>query len=497
MSIYVRRLIKIENKNRIKYAAAYIRVSTNDQTEYSPEAQKKAIAKYAKDNGYVLLPENIYVDEGISGRKAEKRPAFMQMIAAAKSKEKTFEVILVHKFDRFARSREDSVVYKSLLKKECGVKVISITESIEDDKFSIILEAMMEAMAEYYSINLSEEVKKGMTEKHLRGELQATPAFGYTVKDNILVPVPDEAALVQAIFRKFIAGSGYYAIARWLNDLGIKTHRGNRFENRSIEYIIRNPVYVGKLRWNPAGKSRRDFKNENIVLSAGKHEAIIDQNTWEEAQKRVEIMKTRHKYHELPMERKKDWLSGLVYCAACGTTLVFAKPHYWKCNNYTKGACRFSQHVAGELLKEAILNTMRQDAETEYLLNYNEIHANKKGLDEWTTLEAKLKKVQHSIQRLREAFLAGAESVEEYKQTKQTLEEEAANIQWQLEQLKKKEPGRNYNAELKSAIKEALAVLESTTATMEEKYNAAHGIIEKCIWDKEKNTLQIYYFYPF
>jgi len=95
--------------------ACYIRVSTDDQTEFSPDAQLRAIKEYAKRNNIVLTKEHIYIDEGISGKRADKRPAFQLMIATAKSKPKPFDVILVHKFDRFARSREDSVVNKSLL----------------------------------------------------------------------------------------------------------------------------------------------------------------------------------------------------------------------------------------------------------------------------------------------------------------------------------------------------------------------------------------------
>jgi len=129
--------------------ACYIRVSTDDQTEYSPAAQLKALKKYAKDNDITITKEHIYIDEGISGKQADKRPEFMRMIATAKLKPKPFDVILVHKFDRFARSREDSVVYKSLLKKEAGIKVVSTTESIEDDKFSVILEAMLEAKSSF------------------------------------------------------------------------------------------------------------------------------------------------------------------------------------------------------------------------------------------------------------------------------------------------------------------------------------------------------------
>ena len=186
--------------------ACYIRVSTDDQTEYSPDAQLKLLKNYAKANNIILTNDNIFVDEGISGKRADKRPAFMQMIATAKTKPKPFDVILVHKFDRFARSREDSVVYKSLLKREAGVKVVSITESMEDDKFSVILEAMLEAMAEYYSLNLAEEVKKGMTEKANRGELQSTPPFGYKAENGQLVKIPEEARLIKFIFEQFASG---------------------------------------------------------------------------------------------------------------------------------------------------------------------------------------------------------------------------------------------------------------------------------------------------
>ena len=191
-------------------AACYIRVSTEDQTEYSPEAQHRALEHYARQHQLTISPEHVYIDAGISGRRAETRPAFMAMIAAAKKRPPPFSVILVHKFDRFARNREDSIVYKSMLRRQCGVQVVSITEHLEDDKMSLILEAMLEAMAEYYSINLGDEVRKGMREKARRGELQTAPPFGYGVKDNILQPVPREAFVVQEIYRRFLAGEAKY-----------------------------------------------------------------------------------------------------------------------------------------------------------------------------------------------------------------------------------------------------------------------------------------------
>ena len=163
-------------------AACYIRVSTEDQTEYSPEAQHRALEHYARQHQLTISPEHVYIDAGISGRRAETRPAFMAMIAAAKKRPPPFSVILVHKFDRFARNREDSIVYKSMLRRQCGVQVVSITEHLEDDKMSLILEAMLEAMAEYYSINLGDagDSPPGRTTDGptfwLWGEGQQTPA---------------------------------------------------------------------------------------------------------------------------------------------------------------------------------------------------------------------------------------------------------------------------------------------------------------------------------
>ena len=162
----------------IKTAAAYIRVSTEDQTEYSPDAQLRELREYASSHNMILDDRFVYADEGISGRKADKRPAFQEMIRTAKLKDHPFDVILVHKFDRFARSREDSVVYKSMLKR-CGVDVISIKEPLAEGSYSGVMEAIYESFAEAYSINLGTEVKKGMTEKARRGEIQTAPPYGY------------------------------------------------------------------------------------------------------------------------------------------------------------------------------------------------------------------------------------------------------------------------------------------------------------------------------
>ena len=111
----------------MKIGACYIRVSTDDQGELSPDTQLLEIQKYAKQHGIILNKEFVFVDEGISGKKAKNRPAFQEMIGTAKKKPKPFDVILLWKFSRFSRNQEEAIVYKGLLRKDCGIEVISIT----------------------------------------------------------------------------------------------------------------------------------------------------------------------------------------------------------------------------------------------------------------------------------------------------------------------------------------------------------------------------------
>ena len=149
----------------VKYAYGYIRVSTHDQEEISPDSQEHLLRDYAAKNNIVIL--KIFTDLGISGRKANKRPGFQEMIGLAKGDDHPVDQILVWKFSRFARNQEESIVYKSLLKKS-NVDVISISEPLIDGPFGTLIERIIEWMDEYYSIRLSGEVIRGMKEKALK-----------------------------------------------------------------------------------------------------------------------------------------------------------------------------------------------------------------------------------------------------------------------------------------------------------------------------------------
>ena len=329
-----------------RIAAAYVRVSTDDQMELSPDSQMEKIREYAAKNGLLLLSEYIFHDDGISGRAAEKRPGFQQMIATAKDPSHPFDVIIVWKFSRFARNQEESIFYKSILRSKCKVDVVSVSEPLISGPFGSLIERIIEWMDEFYSVRLAEEVKRSMTVNAKNGSLQATPSFGYRVENRQLVIVPEEAEIIREIFRRFISGDAMFRIAKDLSSRGIRTHRGNPFENRTIDYILNNPVYLGKLRWTPTGRTRRNFKNEDSIIADALHEPIIDAETWDAAQARCAELKKSYKRYGKPSSERKHWLCGVVRCSACGATLIWANPHFMKCNNYAHGRCTTTQHIA-------------------------------------------------------------------------------------------------------------------------------------------------------
>ena len=476
-----------------KTAAAYIRVSTDDQVELSPASQLVEIRKWAAANGYIVPEEFVFVDEAKTGRKVTGRDDFRRLIATAKTKPKPFDAILLWKFSRFARNRDDAVYYKSILRKQLKIDVISIKEPIEDGKMGVIMESMIEAMDEYYSINLAEDVKRGMEEKHRRGELQSTPAFGYTVVDNVLTPVPEEAMYVREIFRRYNAGEGCYTLARWLNATGVRTHRGSPFENRTVEYILRNPVYIGKLRWNPTGRSRRNFDDPGIILVDGKHEPLIDEELFRLTQQRIAQSKATMPYHGRPLGNNKDWISGLVRCASCGGTMVFAKPHWWKCNNYVRGRCTTSQHISGDLLKDAILRRLQADAASSDELHYAILRVTEKDGDPVAALRSQRASTERRLERLREAFLSGVDTIEEYKNAKEEAQAQLHRIDDAIREVEKDNRRRGDPKLMRNAIWLAVATITNENATLEQRSTAARSIIDHIDWDKAQNQLTIHY----
>ncbi len=480
-------------------AAAYIRVSTDEQADQSPESQLVEIRKYASANNLLLPDDLIYVDEGISGKKSENRPAFQRMVGAAKMDPPPFDVLLLWKFSRFARNQEESIVYKALLRKQCGVDVVSVSEPLPGGHFASLIERIIEWFDEFYSIRLSEDVKRTMKVKATRGEFQSAPSFGYKARmepgeKTTLVPIPEEAELVREIFSRFNAGEGCYQIAKWLNSLGVTTHRGNPFENRTVEYILRNPVYIGKLRWTPTGRTRRDFSNPDTIVADSTHEPLVSLETFDAAQKRMAEVKAVWGYKARPTYELKDWLSGLVRCSDCGSTLIFAKPHYFKCNNYMRGRCKSSQHIKVDLLHEAVLEKLKEDMTVGAPLSYTTVIASPTKADDLSRLRASLSDLERRSARLLDAYLSEAIGLDQLSRTKKAMDEQIKDLEAEI--ASKESPAADpaqLAAALTASIAAAYKTLTSPDATIETKNTALRNITERIIFNRTANTLTITY----
>lgn len=371
-----------------KIAAAYIRVSTEEQAEYSPASQLRQIQRYAQSHNMTVPKEFCYVDEGISGRQAQKRPAFMRMIARAKQKPAPFEAILVYSLSRFARNREDSIVYKTMLRKELHIDLISVTQDLGSDKSSILLEALLEAMDEYYSVDLAENVKRGMAERLSRGEPVSAPPYGYQMRQGRLEEQKQEAETVRWLFTHYAAGASYRELSQQLNAAGCKTKRGNPWQPRAVAYVLHNPVYVGSM--------RRKI-NGGWELIPGSHQPLVDKALWQRAQKGGQAS-TRRIYEK----RENPFiLQGLLRCGTCGSPMVRAARGRLQCGAYAHGRCTVSHSVAEQRvihLMVALLSTALGDCLT----------IAPPALPQAETWEQKQAHILKSRKdRLQEAFLAG------------------------------------------------------------------------------------------
>ena len=479
----------------MKTACAYIRVSTDKQEELSPDAQKRLLIDFAKKNNMSLLAENIYIDNGISGKKADKRPEFLKMIGLAKSKEHPFDVILVWKFSRFARNQEESIVYKSLLKKN-HVEVVSVSEPLVDGPFGTLIERIIEWMDEYYSIRLSGEVLRGMTEKALRGGYQSSLPLGYKMNKDTGVPYiyEDEAVIVRKIYADYTAGHSYLEIARELNSLGYKTKRGATFEGRTIEYILSNPFYNGSVRWNRQKHDDHTIKSVNDwIIAQGKHEPLIDKTKWDEIQHLIALRSKP--YRARAAGHMRHWLGGLVKCSDCGASLMAGlNATRYQCGNYNKGKCLHSHFIKTAALEDAVYKSLER-----VLQNSNELHyelkksSNKPDTNDRDIILNQLSKLNDKEARIKQAFRDGIDTIQEYKENKQLLANERKSLQSQLESLSPASSDDSSTEMLKN-ISTVLDIVKDTSNDTLTRANAIRSVVDHCVYDKENDKLEVYFF---
>ena len=462
-----------QKSDDLRMGVLYIRVSTHEQDELSPDAQKRLLLDYAKSNGIVVPKDAVFV-ESVSGRNVKKRKEFQKMIALAKSPEHPYDVILVWKFSRFARNQEESIVYKSMLKKD-HVDVISVSEPVIDGPFGSLIERIIEWMDEYYSIRLSGEVLRGMGEKALKQGYQISPPLGYdAVGDGKPYIINEkEFKIVSYIMSQYDDYSqDSTAIARKCNELGFRTKRGNSFERRNIDYILRNPFYAGIVNWN--GQS-----------FDGTHEARY---TKEQLEKRIKLMDARRRpIRHRNVSTCKHWLSGLIKCSICGATLSYtgsgACP-YFQCWKYAKGYHNTSVSISVKKMEQLVLDYLKQlldGADFQYIQKTTAPVQN----DELEQLKQELASLATREQRIKLAYENEIDTLEEYKENKIRLQRQRESLLRNIHELEELKPAAPSKENALSQIRTVYDILCDPDVDNSTKGNIIRTIVDQIVFDKE------------
>lgn len=281
-------------------AYSYARFSSDRQHESSIEAQQDATRAWAKARGVTILRE--FCDRGISGT-TDERPEFQNMIAACRIRKVDF--VLVHKHDRFARNRYDAAIYGRIIEK-AGARLVAVAQDFGDAPEAMILEGLMQAWSEYYSRNLSTEVKKGLRVRAQKGQrIGGQVPFGYREQDGVPVIREDEAVWVRRWFEGYAAGKSVLQMGKEAAAAGVRGTRGSPMRDVTIHKVLRNPWYIGVYQATLDGKEYR-FE--------GHHPAIVPIELWKECQS---LMEARTNSRRAAGERTY-LLVGLVRCGICG-----------------------------------------------------------------------------------------------------------------------------------------------------------------------------------
>ena len=285
----------------MKKAVIYARYSSEKQTEQSIEGQLSVCYKYAEQHEIQIVDE--YIDRALTGTN-DNRANFQQMLKDSSKKE--WEIVLVYKGDRFARNRIESAINKKVLR-DNGVKVVSATENIPDTPEGIILESLLEGMAEYYSAELSQKVKRGMAELvKKKMTLGGVAPFGYKYVDKKYIIDEEEAKIVKYVFEEYANGKSKLEIVNYLNNNNYRNRQGKKFTIRSFGNMMFNTRYYGALTFH--GEIIEDYCP-----------AIISKETFYSVQEKLSYNKH---YGGKRKAEERFILSGYLYCGHCGDTIV-------------------------------------------------------------------------------------------------------------------------------------------------------------------------------
>lgn len=383
-------------------AVIYARYSSHGQTEQSIEGQLAKGHEYAAAQGYTVVHE--YIDRAMTGRN-DNREAFQKMLSDTGKHQ--FQVVIVWKVDRFGRNREEIAFNKHTCKKN-GVRVEYVAESLPNSPEAVILESVLEGMAEYYSIQLSQNIRRGQLESAKKCQcVGGSVPLGYTLdSDKHFVIDPQTAPVVKKIFDLYAEGATISEITGQLNEQGIRTARKQLFTKNSLTKLLKNEKYIGI------------YAYKDVVRVEGGVPAIVDKSTFDRVQ---ELLKINRRAPSHTWTKVEYLLTDKLFCGHCGSPMVGesgfshtgAKYSYYGCIKRRREKACDKKPVRQDWIEALVLDEtvklLHDDELMEYIIDrtWEYYQITDKVQEEKAVLEAQLAEVDKAINNLVRAIEAG------------------------------------------------------------------------------------------
>ena len=337
-------------------AVIYARYSSDGQRDESIDGQLRECYEYARRNNIDVI--DTYIDRALSA-KTDKRPNFQMMIKD--SDKRKFDTIIVWKLDRFSRNRYDSATYKHKLRKN-GVSVISATEVISKNAEGVLLESVLEGYAEFFSLELSEKVNRGLTENALKCQFNGgTVPIAFVInKDHRFEIDPIKAPLVVEAYKSYAEGMTIKEIVTMLNNKGLTTSHGTKMTINIVTDMLKNRRYIGEYRF-------KDIVNKDGIPR------IVPQELFD----RVQEVRAKNKRAAARHKAEDDYLlttklfcgkCGSFMCGESGTARNGSVHRYYKCNG-----AKYKHSCDKKTVKKEWIENIVLDKTKELLMDENVI----------------------------------------------------------------------------------------------------------------------------
>ena len=413
-------------------AVVYARFSSHRQGEQSIEGQVAEAERFAAAHGLTIV--RVYADRAQTGRN-DNREQFQLMLADAAKH--AFDALIVWKTDRIGRNKEEIALNKYHLKKN-GVKIYYVAEAIPDTPEGIILEAVIEGMAAYYSEQLSQNVRRGMKNSAQKGQYTGgTCPLGYTINADKKYEIdPKYAPVVRDIFQLYSKGKTITEIVKILNGRGLRTSRGHSFTHNSLRTVLKNKKYIGTYEYN------EEVTIENSVPP------IVDVDVFNKVQ---DLLAYNQKAGAHKKAKADYILFGKLFCGKCGAAMTGicgtskqkVKHHYYICSAKKKKLCTkraVRQDWIESLVLKHLLNLIKNEELLEFIAEntYQYFLAQNTDTTYTKSLQKALDETEKSITNLLKAIEAGIFN-ESTKERMNELEEQKKDLRVALAAAKLKE----------------------------------------------------------